>query len=288
MVLRELMGPTKLLYKFAPGTRNDDTFRAPLTIRVCEIIAQKTGKKAVQDLGLLGCCAVTNVIDPKPEVWVDFRFKYATYPENTGFTGRVTYHPKPELKALKNYLYFGELEDNISVVTRTLPEYNKKGEVIKETKNVAILRLHVNPALCVAVMADHNVLDPDFMVRYGVTEHGNAYMTEYVDPELVDKYMAIEFALTVKADSREDGADNSGLRFNPEDAVRAMEEGCKNLIPRRTNSVVLMNAAQNAIKDKKRKKNKDRDMVEHLERDRELENERRLEKEKSRSSKYGW
>lgn len=222
MVLRPFAEPEKMLFRFGPGI-GEKSFSRALTIRIHEIIAQVTGLNATDDLGFIGCCAVTKVGVSRPEVWLDFRFKNATYADTTGFSGGATYYPKQELNALRGYLFMDDATKSAIVTVRDIPEYNKKGEVDNVQRKVAVLRIPAVLVMCILTILDHDPLDPTLLVRYALTERGNAFMDEYVDPDLVGQYLPIDITATVSAKTDE--------RYDVDKMLRLVEENSPKLIP---------------------------------------------------------
>ena len=225
MRFKEIVDPIKKLYMFEPGF-GEHSFSRALSIRIHEIFAQKCGLNATEDLGFIGCCAVARVTDLVPEVWIDFRFSKASAADRNEYTGKAAYFPKEEFKVLENYLFVGDVMKSSKVIMRDIPVINNKGEVEDVKKNVGVLRIYGQLALCLAVIVDVNILNPDFVCRFAFTERGNRFMNEYVDPSLINSYLPIDISLTVKNSDTEDN------RFDVDKAIMAIKEGHAALISR--------------------------------------------------------
>lgn len=223
MRFKEIVEPVKSLYKFEPGY-GENSFSRALSIRIHEIFAQKCGLNATEDLGFLGCCAVARVTDLVPEVWIDFKFSKASTADRNEYTGKAAYFPKKEFKELENYLFVGDVLKNSKVIMRDIPVINNKGEVEDVIKNVGVLRIYGQLALCLAVVVNVNILNPDFLVRFSFTERGNRFMNEYVDPSLINSYLPIDVSVTVK------NSDSDDNRFDVDKAIMAIQEGHMALI----------------------------------------------------------
>lgn len=226
MKFKQIATPLKKLYMFKPGF-GEDSFNKALAIRIHEIIAQTHGLSATKDLGFIGCCAVAQATTMAPEVWIDFYFKTASYAsDDGGYSGKATYFPRKELDSLENYIFFGKAIQNAKVIVRDIPVTNAKGEINDVKKNVPVLRIYGQLALCLATIVDVNILNPNFMTRFTLAERGNQYMNEYIDPALINEYIPIEMSVTVLASDVDDN------RFDPSKALMALQEMNKALIVR--------------------------------------------------------
>lgn len=260
MKFKQIATPLKKLYMFKPGF-GEDSFNKALAIRIHEIIAQKHGISATKDLGFIGCCAIAQVTSMKPEIWIDFYFKKASYAaDDGGYSGKSAYFPRKELDAMQNYLFFGTAMENARVIVRDIPVTNAKGEIEDVKKKVPVLRIYGQPALCLATIVDVNILNPNFVSRFTLTDRGNQYMNEYVDPEMINEYLPIEMSVTVLASDLDEN------RYDPDKALMALQEMDKALIVRPSISktqtrqeptkAVKKETKQTPKKDKKEQKSK--------------------------------
>ena len=197
MDFKPIVKPVKELYRFSPGFEENAINRI-VTIRLFELIAQKAGKSA-EDLGFLGCCALSPVDELNPEIWLDFDFYKATYANTSGFSGGAIYYPRKELNALSGYMFLGNVEDNSITTIRNVPVINKKGAIKDVQKDVGILRIKADIIMTMLTVINRSALDPNLMFRYSFNEKGDSYINEFIDPTIMNKPMAIDIAVTTSS-----------------------------------------------------------------------------------------
>lgn len=195
-------------------------------------LAMRSGVVTLAELGYFHMNTVTFVED-HVEVKLYFHPALATT-QMPQHNGKIKYIPNDHLNIFKDYMFVGNLEDNVSYDTVTVPKYRIQNDSlgraalsIRNTKKMEgdeeVLVLNCNLSLVIAAINGVSLTDPNFEISYetiaSIKKSKKSSDDEDTDGNTAAAIVATvgtrrEFPVTVKVKFTE-----PATGYNPDDAI---------------------------------------------------------------------
>ena len=157
----------KSLYVLSPFKLDDGTIDIQywISIRLSNLVS-------LEDTGYMGSLITYNPTTNNAEIILQFSADKAVRVVRNQYTSATAPSIIPELRVLKNYAFFGEVEENASLAT-----------VKRKKKDVEVLHIHCNVPLVVCWLLDQSPSDSAFNIKFGALnnsvycpeDYGNIY-----------------------------------------------------------------------------------------------------------------
>lgn len=153
----------KKLYRFTPFNMNleEDSELSSIRYWVGEYLYSLVNELTLKDMGYVGASLALNTKDGNaPVMDITFRADKAVDYVIDSASGKAIPKIKKHLKGLRDYFFFGPVEDCADLGTQTITHYrkNKDGEIkvdrMATENDVEVLTIHANPILVLCGILD--------------------------------------------------------------------------------------------------------------------------------------